>query len=519
MNRLLFLTLLFISIPYFTTAQKIKVISTVNGAPVENVTLFNTTMERSTLTDSLGYSGLLPFHDGDTVVFRHPSYLTTKYPWEDLAGKTVISMTPRKVAIGEFVISATKSRDLPENLPFMFALLDSTILAESDAPTAADILEETGSVLIQRTQGGGGSPILRGFEANKILLVIDGVRMNNAIYRSGHLQNAITIDPSILDRTEVIFGPTSTMYGSDALGGVIHYYTRDPLLNKEGYSETVNAYSRISSANKGFTGHLDFTVSGEKWASLTSFTYKDLGDIRMGAVRNPFYGDWGKNMHYVSRINGRDSTVANPNPLNQKNTGYSQSDFIQKFRYSRSEKSDWLLNFQYSTSSDIDRLDMLNNYSGDNLQYAEYYYGPQNRLLGSLRNVYRDTNPFFNQVSTILAAQKIDEDRVTRKFRADEIMVQMEDVLVYSLTSDLEKEFSESVRLNYGLDLAYNTVASSAYYEDITTWERSPAETRYPNLGSKTWTGALYGNLRWKLNPDLILTGGTRYSRNLLHSN
>ena len=54
--------------------------------------------------------------------------------------------------------------------------------------------------------------------------------MNNAIYRSGHLQNSITIDPSIIERAEIIFGSSSVGYGSDALGGVIHYYTISPIL-------------------------------------------------------------------------------------------------------------------------------------------------------------------------------------------------------------------------------------------------------------------------------------------------
>ena len=77
-------------------------------------------------------------------------------------------------------------------------------------------------VKVQKTQFGGGSPVLRGMEANRILLVVDGVRMNNAIYRKGHLQNSITVSPSMLDKTEVLFGPSSVIYGSDALGGVIH---------------------------------------------------------------------------------------------------------------------------------------------------------------------------------------------------------------------------------------------------------------------------------------------------------
>ena len=88
-------------------------------------------------------------------------------------------------------------------------------------------------IKVQKSQFGGGSPVLRGMESNRVLLVVDGVRMNNAIYRKGHLQNSITVSPNQLDRTEIIFGPSSVVYGSDALGGVIHYYTKHQKLSEK----------------------------------------------------------------------------------------------------------------------------------------------------------------------------------------------------------------------------------------------------------------------------------------------
>jgi len=500
-------------------AQVLKVISESSGKPIENVAIYSTSQNRSTITDSLGISGAPGFLPSDTVVFQHPSFVSVRFCWKDLAGKELIALVPRKVLLKEYVISANKVKALTTDIPYMIALLDSSRISASDAPTAADILEETGEVSIQRTQGGGGSPVLRGMEANRILLVIDGVRMNNAIYRSGHLQNALTIDPLILERTEIIFGPVSTMYGSDALGGVVHYYTRDPQLASSGeYRESINGSLRLASASSSYTGHLDFTVAGDKWGSLTSITYKNLGDIRMGAKRNPFYGDYGLVLDYVAQVNGLDSTLSNPNPLVQLNTGYTQTDLLQKFRFSPNTKTDWLLNLQYSTSSDIDRLDMLNNYKDGNLQYAEYYYGPQNRLLVSLKHVYRGNTRLFTTANTIFAVQKIDEDRYTRKFRSDELMVQQEDVMVYTLTSDLNLEFNPAWQLNYGLDFSFNTVESTAWYENIYTWEYSPADTRYPNLGSSTFSGALYGSLQWKPADKIILTAGSRYGRNILSS-
>ena len=96
----------------------------------------------------------------------------------------------------------------------------------------ADVLINSGKLFVQKSQQGGGSPVIRGFEASRILLMVDGVRMNNAIYRAGHLQNIISIDNMVLDRVEVLYGPSSTIYGSDALGGVVNMFTKNPVLSE-----------------------------------------------------------------------------------------------------------------------------------------------------------------------------------------------------------------------------------------------------------------------------------------------
>lgn len=495
-------------------AQKISVISASDRAPIEHVAVFNNTRESSSITDSLGIIELSIFGPSDTIIFQHPSFLTIHIPMKNLRNMSKVALERKNVLIDEFVISASKYRESKVNIPYMVDVLEESTLRESTGLTAADILEGTGNIMVQRTQGGGGSPVLRGFEANKILLVVDGVRLNNAIYRSGHLQNSITIDHSILHRTEVIFGPTSIIYGSDALGGVIHYYTKDPRLAVEKSSLfEAGAYTQFTTANKGFTGHLDFSLGKKRWASLSSVTYKNFGDIKMGSRRDPTLGDWGKRMHYVEQIDGVDSVINNPDPRLQKNTGYRQVDILQKIRYTPSQYVDWILNLQYSTSSDIDRLDKLNDYSGENLKYAEYYYGPQNRLLASLKNVLKKDNLFFTNMTNILAFQRIDEDRYSRKIKLDELLTQKEDVMVFSLNTDLLKVWSPAHKLNYGLELNYNQVASEAWYAYIDNGELSPAQTRYPEGGSHTWNASAYASYKWIIGEKGVLNGGARYSR------
>ena len=513
---MLFRTLFIIStlistLPLF--GQQVRVVSSSDRSPIEHVAVYNTTRERASITDSLGMIDLGIFPKTDTLVFQHPSYISRQFGHPQISDQTTIVLHRKRILIDEYVISASKSRESKLIIPYMVDVIEEEELKESTGQTAAEILEGTGNILVQKTQGGGGSPILRGFEANKILLVVDGVRLNNAIYRNGHLQNSITIDHAILNRTEVIFGPTSIMYGSDALGGVIHYYTRDPELGKADSTKLkLQAYAQYATAMKGKTGHLDFSVGKKRWGFLTSVTYKDLGDIRIGARRDPYLGDWGKVMHYVDQVNGVDSTLANDNTLIQKKTGYSQLDLLQKIRYTPSQYVDWVLNLQYSTSSDIDRLDKLNDYSGVNLKYASWYYGPQDRLLVSLKNVLKKDNWMFTNMTSIVAFQNVDEDRNSRKFRNEELLSQKENVKVLSLNVDLLKVWGVNHKLNYGVEVNHNRVGSEAWYENIHTGDRASAQTRYPEGGSETWSASGYASYKWIMHKKLVLNGGARYN-------
>ena len=263
-------------------------------------------------------------------------------------------------------------------------------------------MRENADVYIQKTQLGGGSPVIRGFEANRVLLVIDGVRMNNAVYRSGHLQNSITIDNSILEQVEVIYGPGSLMYGSDALGGVVHYRTRDPQLiySKEGkhYQFNTNAYARFSSANKEKTFHADLDYGTRKWGSLSSITYASYDDLTAGKVRPKGYEDYGTRKFYAYRNENVDE-IRSGDPNVQTVTGYDQIDFLQKVKFQPTERLSFIGNVQYSTSSNVPRFDNLTDTleSADRLKWAEWYYGPQQRLLASLKNAVFKIDSRFRQ--------------------------------------------------------------------------------------------------------------------------
>lgn len=415
----------------------------------------------------------------------------------------------------EFIYSANKFKEQKRNIVQPVMVLHKKDIRNANVQNTATLLEQTGNVFVQRSQAGGGSPVIRGIEASRILLVIDGVRMNNAIYRTGHLQNLITIDNNILQSLEVIYGPASTLYGSDALGGVVVMNTATPKFNSYGGS----AFTRYSSVNNEGTAHVDFSIGGNKLASLTSVTYSNFGDTRQGAFRNPFYGDFGARNEFITRINGIDSIVKNEDNNVQKYSGYSQVDLLEKIVYKSGPHTTHTLNLQYSNSSNIPRYDRLTDIRNGKLRFAEWYYGPQQRLMGAYHLNIDSLTGLFNEIKATASYQNIEESRYQRNYRNNRRQERIETVDVAGFSVDGRKFLGKHNEITAGIDGQYNNVRSVATSRDIVTNATTALDTRYPDGGSNMTLAAVYAQHLWKIIPGkLVVNDGVRLSYTQLNA-
>ncbi|HET9055938.1 MAG TPA: TonB-dependent receptor [Chitinophagaceae bacterium] len=424
----------------------------------------------------------------------------------------------RILQLDEVVVSANKFAEKKKNIAQQILIVSSKEIKRIGAGTTADLLANTGNVAVQKSQLGGGSLILRGFEASRVLMVIDGVRLNNAIYRAGHLQNVITLDNSILDRVEVLYGPSSTIYGSDALGGVVHFHTKNPILSGAGKTATTgNAFLRYGTAADEFSGHVDVSVGGKKFGFLSAFTYSDFNDLRQGANRNSKIGNLGLRNFYQQRINGIDSMVANSNPAKQKFTGYHQYDILQKLLYKPSDKISHLLSLQFSNSSDIPRYDRLTETSGGIFKSAEWYYGPQKRNLFSYELNAQNLSFFFKEIKAVASYQQIEESRNNRNWKSARRNERVEKLGVVGFTVDARRK-SEKNELTVGIDGQFNDVKSRAQRVDILTGALSKLDTRYPDGKNKMNYYAVYASDIYKINSNWVFNSGLRFNYVTLHS-
>ncbi len=330
-------------------AQKLLVLDEQTRFPVANVLIFNTIRTTSTLTNPEGVANISDFSVTDTLVFQHPAYEILKIPFRDIRKiHAKVLLKTSFVDLNEVIVSANRWEEKKNEVPNkILQITRKDILLESP-PTSADMLAGSHEIFVQKSQLGGGSPMIRGFAANRILFVVDGIRMNNAIYRSGNLQNILQADVNSIQNAEIIFGPGTNIYGSDALGGVMDIRLLSPKTYETKQWEVHgNVYGRVGSAAFEKTLHTDVNVANKSWGFLTSVSFTGFDDLRMGSHPDKNY----QQPEYVTTTNGVDTVVSNPHPNVQKYSGYSQMNFLQKMKYKFNNHNALTIGLYYSATS------------------------------------------------------------------------------------------------------------------------------------------------------------------------
>ncbi|GAA4324408.1 TonB-dependent receptor plug domain-containing protein [Flaviaesturariibacter amylovorans] len=445
-------------------------------------------------------------------------------PWKNpallLAGTALsISAAAQQKAdtartLDEIVISANRWEQNLNEVPNQVTRIEARDVLQNNPQTTADLLGQSGSVFIQKSQLGGGSPMIRGFATNRVLLVLDGVRLNNAIYRSGNLQNVLSVDPLSLREAEVIFGPGSLIYGSDAIGGVMDFHTLPARLSTDGKTlVSASGLARYSSANSEKTYHADVNVGGRKWSFLASATFSQFGDLRMGRSGGP---DSYLRPEYIVRLRGTDSIVKNSDPLVQRFSGYEQANLLYKLRFRATEHLDLQYSFNYARTGNAPRYDRLIQYRNGRLRFAEWNYGPMLLQQHQLLLTHNRKNALYDEARYSVALQDYEESRIDRSYRSNNRNVQAETVKAIVSNVDLNKGIGRG-QLFYGAEFVHNKVGSTGLQTHIGTGAQTPIGSRYPD--GSTWTSSgLYASYKINVQPKLTLTGGLRYSFNTLNA-
>ncbi len=488
-------------------AQSLALYDKDTQSPVIGAAVYNQDLSVSVISDFKGIVSLEKFSDSDLVTIQHMLHETVQIYKRDLGHELYLKSTAQ--ALDAIVVSASKFEQNRLEVPQKVVSIKSSDIVFKTPQTSADLIESSGQVFVQKSQLGGGSPMIRGFATNRLFLSVDGVRMNNAIFRSGNIQNIISIDPFAIQQTEIIAGPGSVIYGSDAIGGVMNFYTKKPKLSLSDKLEFNSQVAvRYSSASNEKAVHAEASLGANKWGYLTSVSYTDFDDLKMGRHGPDDY----LRPEYVVNTNNGDQIQPNDNPRIQRFSGYSQLNLMQKIHYRAQDRLHFDLGMHYTASSDYPRYDRLILYENNSPVSAQWYYGPQEWFMTNLQvTSFSSSSNLFDNLKITLAHQDFKESRNDRKFQSSVLRTRNENVQALSFNLDLERALSSKVKLNYGLEYIRNKVYSTGSKRDTETGDLGFVSSRYPNGSS--WTSmAGYLNATFKPFNKMTVKSGLRYN-------
>lgn len=224
------------------------------------------------------------------------------------------------------VVTASGFREEALETPFTFQQVDQADIQERGFRTLPESLAQVPGVMVQKTAHGHGSPYIRGFTGRQNLILIDGIRFNNSVFRGGPVQYWNTIDPFTIDYMDVVKSQGSVLYGSDAIGGTVNVITRSSNFRDYAPGGTFchgEAFYRFDTNGRSHTGRLENAIGeGGSWGLHAGVSYRDFGDIRdrvLGTMENTGYGEYAFDVRFDVALGPKTTLTAAHQRVRQDN--------------------------------------------------------------------------------------------------------------------------------------------------------------------------------------------------------
>tara|TARA_B100002052_G_scaffold43020_1_gene35713 strand:+ start:344072 stop:346369 length:2298 start_codon:yes stop_codon:yes gene_type:complete len=480
-----FLFLLMIMCVQRGFGQTVIIKDSLLNKPITNANISSNSF--GVISNSDGKADLSLFKNNEVIVISHVSYKRKNIIKEALRD-SIIYLKQMTNILPDIVLTENNKTPLSKKYPVFTIKPKGVNLIET---SSADLIASTSSVVVQESQAGGGSPNYRGMEANRLLLIVDGVMLNNTIYRSGHVQSSSTINPFFIKSIDLLSGPSSVAYGSGAMGGALIFNTADPIDTNQLVIRQI-----FESSNNAVTTNLLGRYYSKKISQISGFSIKSADNLRMGSNRLHGYKNWG---------NEGGATLNNE----QLFTNYYKADFIHKIKYQIDNRNQLLSNTQFSISSDVYRFDKMNDLDNGELKYLKWYYGPQIRFLQKVEYLSGYKSFLFNSYKLSLAYQNIKESRHKQKREDLFLSNRYENVKIYDANLNFNKSIGAS-SLVYGGGVRFQEVFSTASL--TSNFDTLFNTTRYPDGGSDVTDLFLYSQMNIPINNLIDVFLGARWN-------
>lgn len=380
-------------------------------------------------------------------------------------------------------VTATRRPESTLDVPAATTVVDRAEMRSAAPQTVMDALHGEAGTFVQQTTPGQGVVIVRGLKGSEVLHLVDGFRLNNAIFRNAPNQYIALVDAQNVDGIEVVRGPSSTLYGGDAMGGVVQMLTREPRFAGEAWRTSGRVRALYASADESMLGRAEFAAGREGLAISGGATYQEVNDLRVGG---------GERLHP---------------------TGFTARAADIKVRADVAEGHELMANAQYLRQPRTPRYDALvPGFGQAGPDNAVFYFEPQERRFAQMRWRGTQANALYDDAQANVGRQDIVDDRRTRAYGSDnEDRERNRDTLI-GLFAQFGKALGATHYLSYGFEAYRDEVSSRRTRVDLDTGSASARAPRFPD-GASMDSQALYIADDWRVGERVDLNFGARYSR------
>ena len=358
-----------------------------------------------------------------------------------------------------------------ENQPYRTLIKTNTHSVGGNTRTVPEMLSYETGVMVQKTNHGGGSPSLRGLHGNQTLMMVDGVRLNNSIFRYGPNQYLNTVDAFAVDQLDVLFGSGSIQYGSDAMGGVIAAKFHEPEFVK--CNQWVpKVFFRTTTGNQEYSMRSSVDRCFGRNAITAGITMRQFGDVLAG-------GD----LRY------------------QRPSGYKEFDVDVKFVH-KDKLGKWVAAHQSNNQFDVP---IFHRVALEN--YKFYNTTLQARTLTYLKRSLVFSGKLFDEIELMAGRQNQHEHREFQKNNSNLLRTERDSVNTYFFTTKFYGKLHNRWQWVLGTDLYFDKVNSARMDADLAMGTLKQLRGLYPN-GSTQMQNSAFGYITKTGDRGLVRLGG-----------
>lgn len=375
----------------------------------------------------------------------------------------------------EVTVTATKRSVGKLQLPYSVEIMTREDISRNLSRTVPESLAGVPGVFVQKTNHAGGAPFVRGLTGNQSLILVDGVRLNNSIFRYGPNQYMTLIDPFIVERIDVVKGTGSVQYGSDAMTGVINIQTNSlKFRDRSVWSEKIT--TRVTESGMEFSLRPELKYEGKRFAFIIGGSHKKFGDLK-----------------------GGDSTGF------QSPSGYGEKAFDIKMMSDLG--SNWIITASYQWLRQTD-VPVYHKYQLEN--FAVNTSDPITRGFGYLKMNKKFNRTFIKELDIFVSNQAIEESRYTQKNTSEILRSELDHINTISGGVDVMSEILPAWTINSGIEMYADKVESSRTDRNINGDSPTSLRGLYPN--DAVYTNLAIYSLHHLSLGKLKVEGGLRYN-------